>query len=299
MCAAYNEDVYRVSVTYNLTSGGAPQPTLVSADFWYHVKLQAWSGPHSFPARAIIPTDLPGTSHGYLIVPLLPPTPSSEWGSMVWGVGKWAPSGGSQAGSIWGEMQWGVGEWQPVSSGPGATGGVWGQMVWGVGRWGEPGSPGLPGQPGQPTGVWFSNTRPLINSTYVENGTPLGWALQTSLWPDTGAMFQNAMCESALAISLPVSGRADIIATNEVGTILDINSISGFSTANVPPTTPWGPGTTGALFAQRQIPWHQDLVFKQAQITVSGPSDPSVAIGNLYLRYQRTGYMLQELSLVS
>lgn len=54
MCAAYNEDVYRVSVTGNTTIGGQVLSATQSVEYWYHLKLKAWTGPHSFPARLIV-----------------------------------------------------------------------------------------------------------------------------------------------------------------------------------------------------------------------------------------------------
>jgi hypothetical protein len=48
----------------------------------------------------------------------------------------------------------------------------------------------------------------------------------------------------------------------------------------------------GAILAQRAVEWHTTLVFKQASLVVSGLADANTQIGNLYLRYQRSGYML-------
>ena len=50
----------------------------------------------------------------------------------------------------------------------------------------------------------------------------------------------------------------------------------------------------GVIFAQRQIDWHTTIHVKQATILIRGLSNPSVAMGNLNLRVQRTGYLLQD-----
>lgn len=47
MCAAYNQDVYRVSVQNGAAAG---QPVV---EYWYHVSRKVWSGPHTFPASLI------------------------------------------------------------------------------------------------------------------------------------------------------------------------------------------------------------------------------------------------------
>ena len=53
MSAAYNEDIYRISVYSALSSGGIEAGGPVWQEFWFHVKLKSWSGPHTFPARHI------------------------------------------------------------------------------------------------------------------------------------------------------------------------------------------------------------------------------------------------------
>ena len=71
------------------------------------------------------------------------------------------------------------------------------------------------------------------------------------------------------------------------------------------PSTIWGQfiwgqarwGTLGyAPLVQRQMNWSVPLVFKQAAFTVNGNCGPGVAIGNLYLRYQILGYLLERAS---
>lgn len=53
IAAAYNEDVYRASVYGNQSSGGIEFDSPMWQEFWYHVKLKAWSGPHGFPPGVI------------------------------------------------------------------------------------------------------------------------------------------------------------------------------------------------------------------------------------------------------
>lgn len=69
--ASFNQDVYRVSVTNGAV---ALSPRL---EWWYHLRLQSWSGPHTYPSALIQPFDtlLGG---GFTQVP---------WGSLaqLWG----------------------------------------------------------------------------------------------------------------------------------------------------------------------------------------------------------------------
>jgi hypothetical protein len=53
IAAAYNEGVYRASVT-NAALVNTP-----TQDWWFHQDDQRWSGPHTFPASIIVPTQIP------------------------------------------------------------------------------------------------------------------------------------------------------------------------------------------------------------------------------------------------
>lgn len=53
MCGAYNESVYRISMT-NGAAVGAPVQ-----EYWYHEEDNCWTGPHTFPASLIIATQAP------------------------------------------------------------------------------------------------------------------------------------------------------------------------------------------------------------------------------------------------
>jgi hypothetical protein len=238
ICAAYNEDVYRVSVSGNVSLGGVVTVNLSSEEYFYHEKLQAWSGPHTSPARLITESNRPALNHGFLLFPLQPPG-------------------------------------------------------------------------GTPTAVYFSNSRPLIDSTYQEFGTPLTWLLQTSLLPDSGDMFENAMVETSAALAVAPTDTISIVFRDERGVSLDSVAVAGFAIpasasgayGNQWNTMYWNQGVWGAIggaiLMQRQLDWHVGLVFKQGSLVVQGVADASTAIGNLYLRYQRTGHMLVDPSRLS
>lgn len=49
MCAAYNQNVYRVSVQNGSVQGQPLQ------EYWIDLGIQSWTGPHSFPASLIVP----------------------------------------------------------------------------------------------------------------------------------------------------------------------------------------------------------------------------------------------------
>ena len=149
---------------------------------------------------------------------------------------------------------------------------------------------------GAATALWFSNSRPMIDSEFTSAGEPMSWILQTSLLPDSGDMFQNAMVETAMALALAPTGVVTAAAFDESGVQLDRAAVAGFAPRPGGTQLEFRPDglLSGAILAQRQIDWHTTLVFKQASLVVSGVSDANTAIGNLYLRYQRTGYMLTD-----
>lgn len=248
MCAAYNEDIYRVTVFGYVTIGGSVVPELVAAEYWFHEKLKNWSGPHSCPARLITASNRPATEHGFLMFRLEP-------SAYVLGSG-------------FGLM---------LATGNG--------VLLGTGK-----------PPVQTHGLWFSATRGMIDSVYHEDGEPIAWIFQTSMLPDTQAMWMNAVLETAIACAIRPGDHINVSAMDERGVVIDTVHLEGFQP--VPHGTQL-PVNGGALFAQRQIDWHTTVVVKQASIIARGLANPSVALGNINLRVQRTGYLLQDPGRVS
>lgn len=72
MCAAYDEGIYRITVTNGDATG---DPTV---EYWLDMDSQRWSGPHSFPATAIYQLE---SESSFLLVPL--GIPASIWQSDV------------------------------------------------------------------------------------------------------------------------------------------------------------------------------------------------------------------------
>jgi hypothetical protein len=261
MCAAYNEDIYRVSVTGYTTLGGAVIPIEASGEYWLHEKLRVWSGPHSCPFRVITASTRPHTGHGFL-------------GFLI-----------SRS--------------QPVL-GSGRT--------WVLGSRGR-----MLGTDGDTTpwaDIYFSNPRQTIDSHYIEGGAPLSWVMSTTLTPDSGDMFMVAVVETSIGLGMPPEPQdaVAIAVYDEVGRQLDEVIVRAFfplpggtqlvSKGGIWGQAHWGVDVwgaeAGALFAQRPINWHTTLTFKQMNLTIQGQSNTGTAVGNIYLRFQRLGYMVQD-----
>ena len=59
MCAAFNQNIYRVSVK------NGDSPVQAVQEYWYDFALKTWSGPHTFPASVIVPYQ-GTTDHGFV-----------------------------------------------------------------------------------------------------------------------------------------------------------------------------------------------------------------------------------------
>lgn len=216
MCAAFNQNVLRVSVK----NGNLGTP--VWQEYWLDFNLKIWTGPHSFPAQQI----------------------------------------------------------QPYQYATGAEGGH-GFL--------------LAGQ-GIDHKLWLSGVNPVATDSYVENGTQLNWTYQPALFPDNTQMSMNRMGQSAIAMAVPVGLNVGFTVSNEIGTLLDQTSITG---TGVSPSM-WGSmtlgtdlwGSSSGYYRQYNIPWHVPLIFKQANLIAAGQSVAGTIIGNLYLKYQPLGYLL-------
>lgn len=147
--------------------------------------------------------------------------------------------------------------------------------------------------------LWESGVNPISSDIYIENGVQLNWAYQTVLQPDNDLMSENRMGQSAIAMALPGGQSTSFTCVNEIGTVLNQVGISAVGSA---PSTwgsfvwggaPWGQAT--GYFRQYNIQWTAPIVFKQMSILAVGASQAGFAIGNLYLKYQPLGYLLNVL----
>lgn len=145
--------------------------------------------------------------------------------------------------------------------------------------------------------IWQSDATPNQATSFVENGVGLTWQYQTSLLPDDEAMAMVAVIETMIAMIL-TPGLYQFVAIDDRGHVIGQTTISatagttwgGFNWGQAP----WGPGQGAGL--KHGVYWQGPLVFSQAAIQVGAASALGQVIGNLYLRYQIKGYMLQDVA---
>lgn len=132
--------------------------------------------------------------------------------------------------------------------------------------------------------LWQSDSTPSPsppNSTFAtENGVALAWMAETVPLPDNGGMAMNAMVEASLMVAGSQNPIA-VAALDEVDEILSSVSLLPVSSTQ----------NAGNLkMQQRSLDWSEPVIFKQMRIRCSGYSDPTVKLGNLYMRYEILGY---------
>jgi hypothetical protein len=145
--------------------------------------------------------------------------------------------------------------------------------------------------------LWQSDPNPSPTTTYVENGVQLRWQYQPVLLPDDQDMHMIAIIQSSITIA---------VATNQVNAqMIDDLGITRDTTMFPPDQglpTLWDvglwdvgiwDGQGAGIYRQRAMHWHVPLVAKQLTFRLSADSAAGLRVGNLSLRYQRLGYMLE------
>ncbi len=132
-------------------------------------------------------------------------------------------------------------------------------------------------------------------STFTENGTGLSWSWQTSLLPDTGSMYNNAMIETLIRMQYALNvGVIAVTARNENNTIIDSVTINIVGSPSIWGVVIWGQFNWGGSqfkFSPRQIPWEIPIVFECLSIQANAISALDFRIGNLWMKYEGLGYL--------
>lgn len=267
MCAAYNEDVYRVTSTGYISVGGSVLPVEAAAEYFYHEKLGVWSGPHTDPARLICSRNDETGQHGFFMFRLTDPTfvlgSGRNW-LLVTGMAVMLGERGTVPGptSLW------FSDTRPM------IGSQYREL-------------GLPLN-------WVLETSLLPDTGGMVQSVMTETAIALALSP-TGSCAVSAIDDRGVTLdTVAVRGFPSPPGSSKP---IDAEGSSVWNTMLW--GDPWGARGAGAILVQRQIDWHTSLVCKQMSLCLTGLSDANTAIGNINLRVQRSGYLLLDPARVS
>jgi hypothetical protein len=125
-----------------------------------------------------------------------------------------------------------------------------------------------------PASLWQSDSYQTASSIYRENEAQLTWVAETVLLPDNAMMAMNSVVDSTIMVGFQPPLAVEVLALDEDRVLLGSASAQGVT----------------AAMRQRTLDWDQPIQFKQTSILMRGQSDPSLHLGNLYMRHQVLGY---------
>lgn len=145
--------------------------------------------------------------------------------------------------------------------------------------------------------LFQSDTILSATSTFVENGQQMSIIWKTAILPDTQEMNEIALIEHTINMVLDAQGSIYSVQALGVSGAL-LGSINLLPPALQPlwgafnwGAANWSSANTG--LASIQIPWPVPLVFRKAQIQLTGNSFSTFRIGDMFMRYQKLGYLQQ------
>ena len=108
----------------------------------------------------------------------------------------------------------------------------------------------------------------------------------------------TAIVQSSVALSFGPSQSIICVPYDDMGVPMDTITLQGNNAAT---TAVWGSftwgstswGSSGGVYRQYPMNWNLPLVFKQMSLQITGSSTAAFAIGNLYGKVRRLGYMLE------
>lgn len=147
----------------------------------------------------------------------------------------------------------------------------------------------------QGAALFNSQSSPVQNSVYNDNGTQLNIKLLSSTFPKTNHMAQLQVIESTQELtSSGASVTYGITAMDERSNTLNSTFVQTQGAGGVWGAFVWGDGTvwTSAVNVPTvyTIPWTTPLVFQKMALNITATSSSSLSIGTFYARYQDTGY---------
>lgn len=144
--------------------------------------------------------------------------------------------------------------------------------------------------------LWESDVTQSSTSTFVENGQQMTFNFATSMLPDPQQMAYFAMVETTVNLQL-VSGQPTItaFALDQNSVVLNTFTITVSAAGTIWGQFQWGHALWGGaafnLFP-RALEWNAPIVFRRMQLQVIGTCIAGFKIGDIFMRYQKLGYMV-------
>jgi hypothetical protein len=147
--------------------------------------------------------------------------------------------------------------------------------------------------------LWQSDVINSSLSSFTENGAAMNCVMQTSLLPDTMAMSESTVSETAVEVILPLPpAKVTFTAQDEnYSTLIPPVAIGN---AGAGPSY-WGVAIWGTSLwygssvklVSKIVPWSMPIVFKRMTLNISFTAASNVRIGAISMRIQQLGYLQQ------
>jgi hypothetical protein len=144
--------------------------------------------------------------------------------------------------------------------------------------------------------LFTSDAAQTSTSTFVENGTQMTFAWQTTMLPDTQQMCENNILEATINMALASGVNIGVSAINQNGTVYQSVVISPTGGQTIWGNFQWGQaqwlGAANGLYP-RELQWSEPLVFRRLALLAQGDCASGFLIGDTFLRYEMLGYLQQ------
>ena len=143
--------------------------------------------------------------------------------------------------------------------------------------------------------LWQSDVVQSNTSTFVENGQQLSFSFTTCFLPDAKQMCEFAVIETTVNMAL-IAGQqpVSVQALDQNGAVLGSVLQAAGGAGTLWGQFNWGQALWGGAanaLSHRDCNWPAPLVFSRMQLNVTGNSILGFKIGDVFLRYQKLGYL--------
>jgi hypothetical protein len=146
--------------------------------------------------------------------------------------------------------------------------------------------------------LFNSDTTSDSTSTFLDNGAQYFIDMLSSDFPKKDEMAMKQIVESTIELSSTGSAVTySLLAYDDKNNILDTTGVTTYAQGSIWGANLWGDGSKWTATLNRvityQVYWNKPLVLNKMAIELTTTASSAIAIGTFYVRYQKTGYLLQ------